>query len=398
MLKRLYAGSVLGLDRSKIHISKMNPFARFFLDEEVDRDRLRSALNKALADCPYMKYSVAADEGVFLGLKENEAPLPLLYKEPDIINCDENAGHSCAVYAEGNMIGIVVSHVVTDGCGLFWFARTLLDRYFETEDVFYKWAEEDDYDVDLLKDEIPVPSEYKKITFPEGSYFSVKDTVEADYSNCFILKTPYAGFRNLCKEIGGSTQTVLTALSLMALSECYLEDEKYITARIPVNARNVMGVPHTFQNASVSNMRITVSNEDLGDIKTLASKIASLCETQNTKDEIAYQCNLCRSILLSESREEMLKLIKEYIDQDAIVPSNLGKGLVSDSYAGHIKTVFAGALMFPLMVYGIPVGESMGVSCYDATGKGEYKKALKAVLERMGLSINEIDPATGKTV
>ena len=398
MLKRLYAGSVLGLDRSRIHISKMNPFARFFLDEEVDRDRLSDALNKALADCPYMNYSVVQDEGVFLGLKENEVPLPLLYKEPDIINCDENAGHSCAVYAEGNMIGIVVSHVVTDGCGLFWFARTLLDRYFGTEDAFYKWAKEDDHDVDLLKEEIPVSAGYKSIAFPEGSYFSIKDTVEADYSNCFILKTPYAGFRDLCKETGASTQTVLTALSLMALSECYLEDEDNITARIPVNARTIMEVPHTFQNASISNMRITVSSGDLGDLKALASKITSLSASQNTRDEIAYQCNLCRNLLLSESRDEMIKMISEYLGQDAIITSNLGKGLVSDFYAGHITAIFAGALMFPLMVYGIPLGDSMGFSCYDATGKGEYKKALKTVLERMGLSLNEIDPATGKAV
>ncbi|MBQ7725205.1 MAG: hypothetical protein IJT63_06300, partial [Lachnospiraceae bacterium] len=137
---------------------------------------------------------------------------------------------------------------------------------------------------------------------------------------------------------------------------------------------------------------------DLGDLKALASKITSLSASQNTRDEIAYQCNLCRNLLLSESRDEMLKMISEYLGQDAIITSNLGKGLVSDFYAGHITAIFAGALMFPLMVYGIPLGDSMGFSCYDATGKGEYKKALKTVLERMGLSLNEIDPATGKAV
>lgn len=398
MLKRLYGGSVLGLDKSRIHIGKMNPFARFFLDEDVDRDRLSEALKKALDDCPYMKYSVVPDEGVFLGLKDNKAPLPLLYEEPEIINCEDNNGHSCTVYAKGNMIGIVVSHTLTDGCGLFWFARTLLDRYFETEEAFYKWAAEDDYDIDPLKKKIPVTEGYKCASFPEGSYFSVKDTVEADYSNCFIIKTPYEGFKNLCKEMNGSTQTVLTALSLIALSESYMKDEENVTARIPLNARTALGIPHTFQNASLANMRVTVSNDDLRDLKTLVSKIASLFSSRNTADEIAYQCNLCRGILYSKSREEMYKLINEYMGQDAIITSNLGKGLVSDSYAGHITAVFAGALMFPLMVYGIPVGDSMGFSGYDATGKGEYKKALKKVLERMGLSLNEIDPATGKTI
>lgn len=398
MLKRLYAGSLLGLDKSRIYISKMNPFARFFLDEDVDRDRLSEALKKALDDCPYMKYSVVPDEGVFLGLKDNKAPLPLLYEEPEIINCEDNNGHSCTVYAKGNMIGIVVSHTLTDGCGLFWFARTLLDRYFETEEVFYKWAGEDDYDIDPLKEERPLTKGYKSASFPEGSYFSVKDTVEADYSNCFIIKTPYEGFKNLCKEMNGSTQTVLTALSLIALSESYMKDEENVTARIPVNARTAFGIPHTFQNASLANMRVTVSNDDLRDRETLVSKIASLSASRNTADEIAYQCNLCRGILYSKSREEMYRLINEYMGQDAIITSNLGKGLVSDSYAGHITAVFAGALMFPLMVYGIPVGDSMGFSGYDATGKGEYKKALKKVLERMGLSLNEIDPATGKTI
>ena len=93
-----------------------------------------------------------------------------------------------------------------------------------------------------------------------------------------------------------------------------------------------------------------------------------------------------------------MKRILPLLGQDTLLASNLGKGLVSDTYAGHITAMIPGAMMFPLMVYGVPWGDRMGFSGYDAIGNGRYKAALRSVLERMGLRVEECDSATGKTI
>ncbi len=93
-----------------------------------------------------------------------------------------------------------------------------------------------------------------------------------------------------------------------------------------------------------------------------------------------------------------MQRIVPLLGKDAFLVSSLGRGLVGDAYAEHITGVSAGAMMFPLMIYGMEIGDRMFFSVYDAAGNDDYKNALKKVLERRGIDIEELDPATGKTI
>lgn len=397
MSYRLFSGSLLGMAPGARHRMEVNPFVRVFLDEPMDEERLSEALQKALLDCPYMNLSIKEDEGIFLKAEENPTPLSLLKEEPGEINGAANNGHSAGVSVRGNRITVMLSHALTDGCGLFWFVRTLLDRYFGETGGIFRGASEEDYAADLLENNLPVSPDFQPYSLPEGPYFTVEDPKDPDFSNTFLLTTSYASFKELCKKIGGSTQNVMTALSLKALTEAYPENRAKMTARLPINARTMFSVPHTFQNASLANMRVTLTPEEAGDPEFTAKAVAEQCAAQNSKDAVAYQCNRWREVLMAETREERMQRILPLLGKDAILISNLGRGLFSDTYASHITAVLPGAMMFPLMVYGIPWGEKMGFSGYDG-GNGNYKKALKAVLEREGLLLEERDPATGKAV
>lgn len=395
---RLYTGSLMGLARDSMHTAAQNPFARIFLDEPIDGERLETALREALEFCPYMNCSVVPDEGFFLKTEENRALLPLQKEEPAIINTPENNGHSCAVSYQGNRISVMVTHALTDGGGLFFFVRTLLDRYFGENAGCYLGAKEPDYAKDLLEEELPVSEGFKPWHLPEGSFFTIQNPKKPDFSNTFLLQTPYADFKALCKKLNGSVQNVLTALSFLAVFECWPKNGSKITARLPVNARSLMGIPHTFQNASLANMRVTVSPEENPDPEALVRSIASQCAFQNTKDAVAYQYGQWRLVLEAENGEERMKRIFPLLGPDALLVSNLGKGLASDTYADHICAVLIGSMMFPLMLYGLPLLDRMGFSGYDGSPEGGYRDALKAVLERVGLTIEERDTETGKTV
>lgn len=400
MKKRLYSGSLLGLNRSTLHMMKANPFIRLFFDEPLDEKRLEEALTKALSDCPYMKLCVKEDEGIFLAAEETDAPFTILKEEPEELNVPENNGHSAAVCCKGNMLGVYVSHALTDGAGIFLFVRSLLDRYFGEEDGVYRGAGKPDYDKDPLETEHPVSDGFQGMQLPDGPFFTIASKKDLAFKDMFVFKTGVAEFRALCKEWNGSVQNTLTVLGMKALSLAYPDNRDYVVARLPVNARKQFGLMNTFQNASLANMRVCASAKELlEDEETdLMQKFSEQIAAQKSFDEIALQYNRWRGVLFAKDREERMQRIVPLLGKDAFLVSSLGRGLVGENYAEHITGVSAGAMMFPLMIYGMEIGDRMFFSAYDAAGNDDYKNALKKVLERRGIDIEELDPATGKTI
>ena len=400
MKKRLHSGSLFGLNRAALHRADSNIFIRIFLTHPVDKERLNKALLLSLSDCPYMKYSVTEDEGISLALEENDAPFPLLNEEPVIINSEENNGHSAAVCCHDDLIGIYVTHALTDGCGIFWFARTLLDHYFGEEEGIYKGAGAPDYDRDPILSLQGISEDYEKPVFPEGPFLTMPEGNPPGLKNTFLFMASYRDFKSLCKRYNASAQNVMTFLGLKALIAVYPDDERTVSARIPVNARNLFGIPNSFQNSSLANMRVCISGKELKDTEDdiLLKKIVEQCALQNTMDFVAGQLQDWFSVLTAKDEEERMKMIIPLAGQDSIMISHIGRGLAGDSYASRIKTVMAGALLFPLMIYSLIVGDRILFFCHDAGNSGEYKKEFRRVLERRGIDIEEFDPETGKTI
>ncbi len=400
MSRRIYSGSLMGLSRDRLHSVSSNPYCRIILDEKIDEARLEKALEKALDDCPYMRYTLTPDEGVFLKLEENNAPFPLLKEEPAEINAAENNGHSAAVYCRDNTLGVMVSHALTDGCGILWFARTILDHYFGESDGIYRGAKEPDYDRDPLEEEIPKPASDVRTKAAEGPVFSLQMPDKPDRKGFFVLKTSYQDFRALCKDIDGSAQNTLTMLGMRACTEAWPENEKRVGVRLPINARNVFGVPNTFHNASFADIRVSLEPDDLKDAddRTLVRMISDQASLQKNPDNVYSQFLSWKEVLLAPDRDERLKRIASVMGQETFMISNLGHGLIGEAYASHVKAVFTGAIAFPLMVYGIGAGDKLFCTGLEATGTGAYRDALKTVLERRGFEVEELDPETGKTV
>ena len=399
MNKRLLSGSLLGMSRSTMHSVEANPFLRIYLDAEVDSDRLSGALSQALSECPYMKCTLKAAEGIFLELADNDRPMPLLKGQPEVINCEENNGHSAGVYYKDNIIGVMVSHALTDGVGFFRFARTLLDYYFGEDEGIYRGYGSKDYDTDPMELELKVSDDYMPISLSADKFFTISPAESLSFDDTFILRMEYCDFKALCKSLNSSTQNVLTLLGMKALSEAYPDNEAAVVSRLPVNARNMFGIPDTFQNASLANMRICFRADELSDGKDeeLLNGIKDQTSIQNNMDSISYQYIEWRKVLFAKDHGERMRLIVDLMGQDALLISNLGRGLIGEGYSSHVTAVHAGAMMFPLMVYGIVVGEKMFLTGYDA-GDRDYKKALISILNRRDIAVEELDPATGKTV
>ncbi len=400
MSKRLLSGSLLGMDRSKLHSVEANPFVRIFLDEKVDSGRLSAALSRACEACPYMNLTVEADEGIFLQLTENEQPLRLLTEEPDEINCSKNNGHSAAVYCRDNIIGVMVSHALTDGMGFFLFVRTLMDLYYGENEGIYSGYGKPGYDTDPMELELSVPDDFQPVTMPEGEFFTIPPAKELRFDDAYMLRIPYAEYKALCTELDSSAQNVLTMIGMRSLADEFKDTMANIVSRLPINARKMLGIPDSFQNASLANMRICFPADRLrdGDDATLLHDIKEQTVLQNTASAVSYQYIQWRKVLYAKDRDERMGLIIPMMGQDALLISNLGRGLIGEGYCKHVTGVLAGSMVFPLMLYGIVSGENMFLTGYDAGEKNEYKKALITELKRRNITVEELDPATGKTI
>ena len=388
---RLYSGSLIGMSEKNRHLVETNPHIRVKLDSPVDEGRLKKALEQTVGDCPFLSYNVVPDEGLFLKLEDNPLPLVLLDHVSQDINTPENNLHSAIVYYTEDSITVAVTHALTDGCGIFWAVRTLLDHYFGMEQGAYHFSDEPCYDRELMAFELPVSEEYREPSMPGGHYLSFQISEDTDERDEFILKIPYAGFKDRCGRWNASGQTTLTILSLKALISAFPGGYDHVSVRMPVNARNLFDAPYTFQNASIANMRIVFDpDEILGDETDLAKRTAEGIKKQSGWDPVAWQFNEWRRVLFAEDTGERMKLIGALMGQDAILVSYLGRELAGASYAEHIKGVYAGAAIFPLMVYGSTVGDALYISGFDSCGGRKYKKELIKVLSRYLAEVQEI--------
>ncbi|MCR4604493.1 MAG: hypothetical protein K5639_00655 [Eubacterium sp.] len=402
MKKRIFAGSLMGLSKDRRYLLDANPFYRILLDEPVSIDRLNDALINALKICPYMNLNVVDDEGIFLALDESERGLKVQTEETEFINTAANNGHSAAVFCQGNMITVAVTHALTDGNGIRWFVETLMDHYFGEGDVNYRLSDEPDYGLEPMEKRVSVSKDYLPPELPAGDILTFTETENSDAREFFSLKTSYADVKKLCSTWDCSVQKVLNILGTRAITKLCPDSEKMISVRSPIDARTFFQMPHTFQNSSIANMRFIYTPDEInGDESTIIKKTDEYMNSQFDINNISTQMNNWRDVLFAESHEEMLKRIGRVMEADTILISNLGKWTPKE-YVKHIKGVLPGASMFPLMIYGLRVGDDYYYSVYDGTGvkNGDisYKNALKNVIERSVGSVNEIDFSSDKAV
>jgi hypothetical protein len=389
--QRLYSGSLIGLSEKNRHLVEANPHIRLKLAHPVDEERLKKALEQTVRDCPFLSYNVVPDEGLFLKLEENPLPLVLLDHASKEINTRENHSHSALVYYEGDTITVALTHALTDGNGIFWFARNLLDHYFGMEQGTFRFSEESDYDRELMALELPVSEGYRAPTMPEGRYLCFRLSEDKEEYDEFALKIPYGVFKELCKEWNASNQSALVILSLKALVSAFPDGYDHVCVRMPVNARKLFDAPHTFQNASIANIRIVFDPDELrGDEAYLVKKTADGISAQSGRDPVAWQFNEWRKVLHTADSGERMGRIAKFIGQDAILVSYLGRELVGTSYAEHVKGLYMGATIFPLMVYGTVIGDDLYLCGFDACGGKKFRRELINVMKRYAFEVQEI--------
>ena len=381
-----YSASVFALDARQINDAKKSQWIQVTLDAPVDREKLQKAVDQSVKACPYVLYSLEKKEGRLYGHVKHSGTVPVLDHVPEKLDTEENNGLLTAVCAQGNTVTFLQSHCLTDGNGIFWFVRAVLDFYAGNEKTLYNGATEPDFNRDPLAERLS-EADTTEETAPPAKVFSRPETEMSFEEENLQYHASAEAFQKLYKSLHCSPQILLTAIAARAVQEAYPENTDTVSVRIPVNARAALETPNTFQNSSLVNLRAELSPAILQGTKTeeLLASIAEQMAAQNTKEATFHQLNLWRDLLLETDQALFYQKIQKMAGSDSMVVSYLGKALIPDEIAPYVTEIKEGIRMFPLMLYAVICGEKLEITVRDATGDGKMEQAMQDMLHGFGL-------------
>ena len=105
------------------------------LDQKIDGQKLRSALDKTARRYPYFCVSLKRNEREFY-YEINDRPVALLHTNKAItLGSSETNGHIWAVCYDGEDLFIDYFHGRSDGTGMYALIATLLYHYFDEQAI-----------------------------------------------------------------------------------------------------------------------------------------------------------------------------------------------------------------------------------------------------------------------
>ena len=278
-----------------------SPTNGVILDENVDGERLRDALDKTLELFPLFKTKIVFDRGYFL--EENNNPV-LIFNEDDY--------HKAFTWKTGtneypwklscyqNRIILRWCHGVTDGRGAGKFLGTLLNIYYGVP-CSVEPALELGLEPFADKTEKGIPQKKQ----PKGfGTTALKLNRPNDCTQFHVLKCRTADVLALAKRSDASPATVIPPLFAMALRKC-MKKKKNVKCSIVVDARGPLG--HQTMHNCIFTKEITYVDrfDELSFelVSTIYRAILNLaCERENVVVEATNSVNLIGTIVNSRCK------------------------------------------------------------------------------------------------
>lgn len=361
--------------------------------ESIDRETMQAALEKAVTVCPYMTLSMErSSESGPLYFVKNPAPVTVHEHLPEALGSDELNGHLFCLYCKENRLSLYCHHGLTDGTGINWFIDALLNAYYGFDAYVYQGADEPDSCADLMEKEISVNSPFSLGRLVPDSYFTFPEAAEKEGEHYEYLQTfDRKRFELFMAEHNSTETAALWALIFAAIKKVHPENTKTIIGRSPVDARKLLGVPNTFQNASLPQFVITNANGSLDDE---ISHIHDEIREQTDHDSFAWYVNGYASMIKDGNKEYMGPLLQ--IFTLPICASYLGE-IAPGSVAKYITDVKLHMnLPIPFMAYMNIAGSDCHITINQTFEDTVYVDALAEVIEEMLPKIEESAEATNK--
>ena len=360
---------------------KLHNVFEIVMDDRINGEHLRSAVEEAVRVFPPVGYSVVFEDGMAY-FTENDGDITVPESEAGIVQGSRTLnGHMFCVSYYGNRIRSNVSHMITDGGGMGRFASAVVRNYcrfhYGTDTAATrKFSDEvlltDFMDLDY-SDAVPVKEEvFEKQGFVLPETLRGKEGI-MNTAMC-IVRVPEDRFMEYVRSNGTSVSAMLfLLLSASVYRNCPEAKDQTLAGRITVNARKQLGIPDTFVNCSLG-CQLSVTGKELAE------------------EGFAGLGPVLRAKVKNQTTPEYLRCIAKGIAETGTFPTDLRPSFTI-SYMGAIDLADCGDHIRDVLLY---EGECRKLNVYTfggefrlvfhfAEGSRKYAEGVADILRNEGI-------------
>ncbi len=385
------------------------------LNENVNGEILQKAIDEAVKVHPWINFVLDID-GADIRYKEAETPFRAveMYGPANIGGAFAGGRMFSISYIE-NKIWISYFHGLTDGVGRNRFYDTLMYYYFTFKngkeyDSTGIWLNDGtvregmfedlgDHQYEVTPGFVPKPAPRDEDIFymPETLAVDKSKDDEFIYEGAgmtrYHLKIKSAEFMAFCKENGHSPASAFQAIMARVLQEMYPDNEKQITAALPVNCRTAVGLENTHRNGwtfafqSVLPEQLKLNEKELG--AQLRADLKELISPDQLKSTLnAYNAITQEAEKFSDFRERMAFYARNYsIFIGTYVFSYIGR-LADHGYLNEIEDLcWTSAIRRIPMITMVEVGDEFSITFLQNFETSKYADAVSAAMEKLGIPV-----------
>ena len=385
-----YTGSFFARNRAEVMSVAAGINFKFTLTEEIDEGRLKKALSEAVKVCPYVTYSLRFNETApQLTLINADDEFPIFRNDmPQCYDEKELNGHFGFVSFSGRELTICLCHAITDGYGFLLFANALFKAYFDTLPQT-KWTAQPDWAADVMKYPWFLPEPSEPLEQEAEDNFSLprsKKGMDGLHKHFFIDRRSFKVFR---RNIGLTHQGAVAYLLAKSLQMVHPENDKVIKIRCPIDTRTLLGIPHTFQNASVPHMYLRFYPQHLllKLPKEETERINDDAQRQLSYNYVAKMTNIFAAAAKSENKADFDNVISDYVQQSELLVSYIGgvtKGAMS-KFVTDMTLLCEEMQPFPVMLYFWELEDKINVLYNQDFDDASYWESLVKLLDSLGI-------------
>lgn len=385
------------------------------LNENVNGEILQKAIDEAVKVHPWINFVLDID-GADIRYKEADTPFRAveMYGPANIGGAFAGGRMFSISYIE-NKIWISYFHGLTDGVGRNRFYDTLMYYYFTFKngkkyDSTGIWLNDGtvregmfedlgDHQYEVTPGFVPKPAPRDEDIFymPETLAVDKSKDDEFIYEGAgmtrYHLKIKSAEFMAFCKENGHSPASAFQAIMARVLQEMYPDNEKQITAALPVNCRTAIGLENTHRNGwtfafqSVLPEQLKLNEKELG--AQLRADLKELISPDQLKSTLnAYNAITQEAEKFSDFRERMAFYARNYsIFIGTYVFSYIGR-LADHGYLNEIEDLcWTSAIRRIPMITMVEVGDEFSITFLQNFETSKYADAVAAAMDKLGIPV-----------
>lgn len=317
-------------------VTEDNPTFRFFLDEDVDPERLGEAVSEAFKACPYLKTRLVFD-GIYC-LEDNPGDFVIhtcRFEDRPLHSGAFPNGYLFQLSCFRNELVFDWTHIPTDGLGMLLFMKTVLTAYFGLgtpafdPEIYTRLNLENHYD----------SCAGRAFGKPQAAGFDpdrIPHSNSVGRCSCTILTVPLERILSYGKRVEASPAAIVPALVARTFRK-RLDGSGNVRGKIVATTRKILGTS-TMHNSYMNTFVTYTDAFDKYDFSTVCSLYRSIIDVALVEENVLHDIKI---------RKEALKKLEDNPDPAAAAAEVRESAVTERKTLCNFNFSYIGELPFP---------------------------------------------------